>query len=512
MTLNHSLYKLLLVILSLSSYNGFSQNLLSNGGFETGTVIGFFVPGGAYTQLVSPFSGNTVPGNYAFTTNPQPVNTANFIAGGDHTTGTGNMLVFDGNSAPGVQDFWRAGTGGSGVCGLTIGTTYTFSYWIKSIATTVTNIATQADIRIQVLPSTSLTLISGNALAPLPAAGWQEVVYTFVATGSCANINLYDDNKSLAGNDFAVDDLSVTAPPVLVSLAFSASNPTCFGVNNGVIVGYGNGGAQPYTGYNLTGTSTQSNTTGIFSGLGPGTYGLQVLDANGLSAAYLNIVLTAPTGLVTSANTSICSGNSTVLTASGSTNGYTWTASPADATLVAPNSATPTVSPTQTTTYTVSSNSNSNVDLAYNGNFSNGNIGFDTDYQYLTSTVSAGAQKTYGITTNANLWFTPFQPCTDHTGFGLMMVVDGSTTNAGNDLVWGQNIVVNPGQNYTLSFWAQTLAATNPASIRVVINGVTIGTLNAPGSTCTWVNFSQNWNSGASTLANIQLFDSTLTS
>ena len=516
MKINILFKKTTIFLIYLIGLVSFGQNLLNNGNFETGGIVGFNINGAGYTQIFAPFSGNTATGNFAITTNPQPMNTMFFIAGGDHTTGTGNMLIIDGNQTGGQQNFWEAGNGGSGICGLTVGVTYTFSYWIKSVATSViadaTN-STRADIRVQMLNANAQTLSSGNAIAPLPVDGWQQVAYTFVPTGSCVNIKLYNFNTNPVGNDFAVDDFSLTAAPLLVSLAYSTSNPTCPGVNNGVIVGYGNGGAQPYIGYNLTtGTSTQSSPTGIFPGLGPGTYGLQVLDANGLSASYLNIVLTAPTGLVTSANTTICSGGSTTLSASGSSNGYTWTASPPDASiLLNPNSATPTVTPTQTTNYTVSSNTNTSVDLAYNGNFSNGNIGFDTDYQYLATTIPVGAQKTYGITSNANSWFNGFLNCTDHTGFGLMMVVDGSITNSGNDLVWAQTIVVNPGQNYTFSFWAQSLSGSNPASIRVVINGVTIGTLNAPGSTCTWVNYSQNWNSGTSGLANIQLYDTITT-
>ena len=192
-TITSTYKKILTLTVLLFSFQGFSQNLLNNGDFETGSVIGYFVNSAAYTQLTGPpFSGTTASGNFAITTNPQPVNTSSFISGGDHTTGTGFMLVYDGNSNLGQQNFWEAGTGGGGVCGLTIGVTYTFSYWVKSIATTVTGIGTQADIRVQMFNASSLTLVSGNTLAPLPISGWQEVVYTFVPTSACVNIKLYD--------------------------------------------------------------------------------------------------------------------------------------------------------------------------------------------------------------------------------------------------------------------------------------------------------------------------------
>ncbi|POS02902.1 hypothetical protein Q361_102216, partial [Flavobacterium croceum DSM 17960] len=188
----------------------FAQNFLSNGNFENGGVgTGFAVTGVGYTQLIPPFSGTTTAGNYAITTNPQPLNTSNFISGTDHTTGSGNMLVIDGNSVAGQQYFWEAGNLGSGVSGLQPGSTYKFSYWIKSVSNTVTDAATSANINVQIDNATAVTLASGNALAPLPNAGWQKVTYSFTATNTTVYIKLWNSNTNLVGNDFAIDDLSV---------------------------------------------------------------------------------------------------------------------------------------------------------------------------------------------------------------------------------------------------------------------------------------------------------------
>ncbi len=92
--------KVILSIMSFICVNLlFSQNLLTNGNFESGGVgVGFNTNGTGYVQIFPPFVGTTVAGNFALTTNPQPMNTTFFIAGGDHTSGTGNMLVFDGNA------------------------------------------------------------------------------------------------------------------------------------------------------------------------------------------------------------------------------------------------------------------------------------------------------------------------------------------------------------------------------------------------------------------------------
>jgi len=374
---------------------------------------------------------------------------------------------------------------------MTIGATYTFSYWIKSVSTTVTNPATQANIGVQILNANSVTLVSGNALAPLPANGWQQVVYSFVPTGACVNIKMFNNNTSGTGNDFALDDMSVTAPPLPLSVSSSFSNPSCPNATNGAIVVYASNGITPYVTYTLSGSATQSNSNGIFLGLGAGTYTVSVTDSAGTTVSQSNIVLVTPTtSLTASSNTAICLGSTATLSASGGTT-YTWTASPSDASLTTPNSATAVVAPTQTTTYTVSSPITSNIELVANGNFNNGNVSFNSDYTYYNPVNTGFVQKAYGIVVNPNTWEPGFSAsCVDHTsGTGKMMVVDGSTAAGGNDLVWGQNIVVTPGQNYTFSFWIQTLSVGNPAAIRVVINGVQIGTMNATGSTCVWTNF-----------------------
>jgi len=487
-----------------------SQNLLVNGDFETGTVVGFFSNGAGYVRIFPPFTGSTTSGNWAFTNDPQPMNTASFVSGGDHTTGSGLMLVFDGNTTGGQQNFWEAGNGGGGVCGLTIGGTYTFSYWIKSVYGNVTGNPTPADIRVDILNANSVTLVSGSTVAPPTSSGWQQVTYTFVAAGNCANIKMYNNNTSSDGNDFAIDDIAVIPPPVALSITTSSNNPTCNNASDGFIIGYGVGGVQPYALYNLTGTVTANNTTGIFNGLPAGPYTIKVTDANG-ATAQRNVTLVNPPGITASADTAICLGQQTTLNASGSTSGYTWSASPNDTSLTTPNIANPIVSPTQTTTYTVTSTSNVPVNLITNGNFSSGNIAFQSDYQFLATTLPAGTQKTYGVTTNSNTWFAGFSSCIDHSGTGIMMVVDGSVTNAGNDMVWGQTVVVNPNQNYNFSFWMQSVAQPNPAQIRVVINGVTLGTFTASTNNCEWNNYAQGWNSGTATTAVIELYDSTVT-
>ena len=503
--------KLLLLSIGLFYSAVNAQNLLSNGDFETGgNGVGFSLNGAGYNLISAPFSGTTNAGDYAITTNPLPMNPSNFIVGGDHTTGTGNMMVIDGNNTGGQQRFWRAGNSGGGVCGLTVGQTYTFSYWIKSVSTNVTNPATQADIRVQFNNTSSNILYSGNQLAPLPALGWQKVTYTFVPNNACVNIEVWNENTGFVGNDFAVDDfrVSVLAP---LGITYSSTNPTCIGANNGAINVYGVNGIPPYVSYSLTGTASATNTTGNFPNLLPGTYNISVTDSNvpAATATINGIVIANPTNpLTVTANSSFCPGTPFNLLASGSSSTYSWTASPADPSLTTPNIANPTVSPTVTTTYTVSTTIPTTVNLISNGNFTQGNQAFTSDYQYLTSSSATGIQGAYGVVTNPNAWLSTFSNCPDHTtGTGNMMVVDGSLLNTGNDKVWCQNVSVTPGQTYTFSYWVQSVALSNPANLEVVVNGTSIGSDLAPVAVCGWVQRTYTWNSGASTSAQICIYD-----
>lgn len=513
--MTHKIIKAFFILVVITtSLTGSSQNLLSNGDFESGgNGVGFNINSCCY-NAVSPTSGNTIPGNYAVTNNPLPMNTLNFYASTDHS-GTGNMLVVDGTNTGGQQRFWRAGNSGGGACGLTVGVTYTFSFWIKSIGIGVTNVlGTKPQIGIAWNNANNVTLTSGNALTAggyvivePNAFGWQQIVYTFRPTNACVNIEIFDDNTSPVGNDFAVDDFSLTAPPAPLSLTYSITNLSCINANDGTIFGYGIGGTQPYVNYTLSGAIPATNSnTGFFTGLAPGTYNLSVTDNAGTTVQQTGIIIPTPTGLtLTAANPTICAGASTTLTASGG-GPYTWTVSPNTETV--PSGANPTVSPSVTATYTVNSTTVTPNNLVYNGDFFLGNVGFTSDYTYYNPNNPTNAQKAYGVVTDAEAWEVGFQPCNDHTnGLGRMMVIDGSTVNGGNDKVWCQTVPVNPGQNYTLTYWLQTLALPSPANIDVVINGVSLGTSLAPNTTCTWSQLTQSWNSGISTTAQICFYN-----
>ena len=491
------------------------QNLLVNGDFESGGSGTGFQTQSPYNAVVP--SGSSNAGDYAIVANPQLVNNAFFISGTDHS-GLGKTMVIDGTTVGGQQRFWKAGNTGGGVGPLTIGLTYTFSYWIKNIATSSVDVATTPDIGVAWNNANTVTLVAGSGQVSFPgsSAVWQKVVYSFVPTSAFVNIELYNNNTNGVGNDFALDDLEVLPPATPLTINFAVINPNCPTSSDGFIAAFATGGTPPYL-YSLNGGPFIS-TTGLFSGLAASTNNyVAVIDANtpipdtAITTATIDLI--APVNpLVVRSDTSICAPATVRLSVTGGNGIYLWTASPFDITLIAPASANPTVAPTVTTTYTASSTYSRTLNFVFNGNFSLGNIGFNSDYLYLPFNPLR-FQSVYGIVTNANTFESTFSNlCVDHTnGTGNMFVADGSTNS--NKKVWQQTIPVLPATNYTFSYWIQTVATPNPANIETQINGQPItgtiltSTALAPSTTCTWVQQSYSWNSGANTTAEIALYN-----
>ncbi len=210
-----------------------------------------------------------------------------------------------------------------------------------------------------------------------------------------------------------------------------------------------------------------------------------------------SFTVTLGTGTVDLGNdTTICQGQSVTLDAGPGFGNYVWS----------DNSTNQTLTVTTTGTYYVDA-INYGGDLVSNGDFELGNTAFSTAY-----TVGTGGAwglisnpGTYAVTTSPNLAHSNFSNCPDHTtGTGNMMVVNGAST--ANQSVWCQTFNVTPNTDFEFSAWAMNLNPVNSASLAFSINGVQLGNPFAPinaGATCTWENFFEMWNSGASTTATI---------
>jgi large repetitive protein len=118
---------------------------------------------------------------------------------------------------------------------------------------------------------------------------------------------------------------SLGAPTTSIT---SFSNVTCFGLSNGsctVAIPTGGAGA-PFT-YSLT-TPLQTNGTGLFSGLAPGSYNISVKDAAGCIAT-TTVLITQPTQVVITPSSLpvLCNGGATGtvnVVGSDGTPGYTY--------------------------------------------------------------------------------------------------------------------------------------------------------------------------------------------
>jgi gliding motility-associated-like protein len=501
MELKKKIITLIILVNCLFSNNLFSQNLYSN--IIINGAIAYYANNsnydyiGGYSYLYNPLSGSSTPGQSTICSNPVLFNST-FISSSDHTNGFDDMLVVDGGTVGSGQYFWKGGYGGNGFCGLTIGKVYTFSYWIKSVSNLVTNTSTQADVRIDFSNASNITLNIGSTIAPLPADGWRKVEYSFTATNYCVNINLWDFNTNPIGNDFAVDDFSLTTDLVPLSVTYSLSYGNC---EDGTTLAYYTlGGNVNISTVTLTGLNYY-NTTGNFKNLQPGNYVLTVVDIDGNSTS-VNVVIpqNVLSQLTVSPNVTICEGVSTTLSVSGSSNGYFWTSTPNDPSLIDPTSANPIVSPTSTTMYNVSSTSTiASGNLIDNGDFSNGNSAFGSYYRYYPTNFE-NASGSYGVVTNNTLWGNNYINCGDHTtGTGKMLVVKGSDNFNGltQHSFWRQFVNTEPQANLTFSFWIRSLSNNLPASIRVIFNGAghNVYPYQAPSTNnCSdWVQYSMNY-------------------
>lgn len=195
-------------------------------------------------------------------------------------------------------------------------------------------------------------------------------------------------------------------------------------------------------------------------------------------------------------DTTICFGESVQLVAGG---GETYIWDP-PAGLNNPNIQNPMATPLVTTTYTVTVGQTTG-NLVFNGDFSQGNVGFGSDYTYATQLNPEGL---YSIVTDANTVHNAFQGI-GHTGnapVDSFMVVNGAGTP--NQNVWCQTVSVTPNTEYYFGAWVSTVVASSPAILQFSINGQVLGTpFTAPFNINNWTQFFETWNSGTATTATI---------
>lgn len=244
-----------------------------------------------------------------------------------------------------------------------------------------------------------------------------------------------------------------------------------------------------------------TNTTHTY--LSPGSYVVKYTMGNlfcpDTVTKTINIAITNE-NIILTPDTIICAGSLKQLRTSPSLD-FCWTPI---AYLDDPNSPNPVTSTPNNITYFFTAQT-TGTNVIVNGDFSQGNTGFTSTYQYLPgSGVNAGV---YNVGSNILAWHPTMTPCNDHTtGTGNMMMVNGAE-NPGVT-VWSQTITVQPNTNYAFSAWLQHITIINPASLQFSINGISVGDIfHANNTSCLWERFYTVWNSGNTSSAVISIIN-----
>ncbi|MBC7391227.1 MAG: gliding motility-associated C-terminal domain-containing protein [Opitutaceae bacterium] len=153
--------------------------------------------------------------------------------------------------------------------------------------------------------------------------------------------------------------------------------------------------------------------------------------------------------------------------------------------------------------------------LILNPDFSLGNSGFMSQYRYESRTDSTFnsrylSRTDYNVVTDPKLSNKFQDNAVDHTtGSGKMLNVDGSTI--ANLYLWRETISVSPNTAYNFSIWVNDLTGISSPILQFTINGQVIGSLFTPTNNKVWEQFSQSWNSGTNTTADIRIESKNLT-
>jgi len=210
-----------------------------------------------------------------------------------------------------------------------------------------------------------------------------------------------------------------------------------------------------------------------------------------------------------------CSGGGlVVLTASPGFNSYLWNTDATTHIISVDQAGIYSVQATSAAGCTVSASIPVASELVVNGDFSDGNTGFSTNYTFkpdIAGNLELFPEGTYSIVPNANTVHSHFHGTARRTGGGNIMVINGSPETGAT--VWSQNNTsILPNTTYYFSAWAMSVVNQNNAVLQFSINGTQVGTIAyLPNSYTnndgpyTWVRFYGQWNSGSSTTANLSI-------
>lgn len=174
-----------------------AANLVTNGDFEAGNT------GFTSDYTYSP-GGNFSPSEYTVASNPASWN-GNFINAGDHTTGSGLMFIANGSTNIG-DVVWQ-----SEVITISELTNYFFEAFVMNVFASSPPILTFT-VSLDSGPETTLNTLS----VPVQTGVWYGLSTNFNSGASTtATLFLRNAQTTFAGNDFAVDDISLDTSSIV---------------------------------------------------------------------------------------------------------------------------------------------------------------------------------------------------------------------------------------------------------------------------------------------------------
>ncbi len=251
-------------------------------------------------------------------------------------------------------------------------------------------------------------------------------------------------------------------------------------------------------------------SSNIIQNISPGVHRIYIKSACGLKDTLIDFTCCLnPPVILHTPDTTIQAGNPTTLWASGADVLY-WT--DANGNILA-SGPTLTVSPTTSTMYYITGQ-NLSVDMSenvvVNGDFEQGNVGFTSAYNYVSSSSVLG-EGYYTVGPNAHNYHPDFYNGFDHTsGTGNFMILNGAGTP--NTNVWTQTVSVTPNTDYAFSTWVSSLVSGVPALLQFSVNGNQLGGIfTAPSTWGVWTHYYEVWNSGNNTSAVLTILNQNTT-
>lgn len=211
-----------LLFVGILAGNICAQNLIVNGDFEQGNT--------AFTSdyTYSPQSGYAEK-TYTVTSNPSSWHPS-FSPCGDHSSGSGLMLAVNG-AVDGSSVVW------SQTVPVAPGGIYQVELWAASLSAS-------SPAQLQVL----LDGVPLGSILTLPAqtCSWQLFSEAWSGpSGTSATISIVDTNPAYSGNDFAIDDISMTRLPPLPPPTISSVTPSAGPLSGMPITIHGSGFLSP---------------------------------------------------------------------------------------------------------------------------------------------------------------------------------------------------------------------------------------------------------------------------